>query len=72
MDFKRLGRLAGSGFLDVCEYYATTRLGWDEIRRGRATVERSFLTCLERSGADEGPEVTEGAGRASSDEQGRT
>ncbi len=27
--------LARGGFLDVCEYYATTSLTWEEIRRGR-------------------------------------
>ena len=41
--FKHFEMLAERGFLDVCEYYATTRLAWEEIRRGRATVERQWL-----------------------------
>jgi hypothetical protein len=44
---KPFGELARSGLLDACEYYATTRLSWEEIRRGRETVERLWL---EKSG----------------------
>ena len=36
-------RLVRAGFLDVCKYYLTTSLSWEEIRRGRATVERLWL-----------------------------
>ena len=41
--FTHFEELARSGFLDVCEYYATTSLSWEEIRRGRETVERIWL-----------------------------